>query len=514
MAELVPFPFETPGIMGLNLQARSTVLGPEWATVMDNMVIDEQGRMAVRKGTKAITDTGAAASLQTVFTSYHSGGNSYTYAADSNGDLYNNATTTTTLTSRSGAATTASDGHYKFQNFNNKVIAFHSSGSFLVQATATGNFADIVMALHTPSGCNDVLSAFGRLWIVTDTHLYWSNLLDETTWRTSGTATDAGFLQLATVWPGSDQAVAIAEFNGFLVIFGKHSVVVYQGADDPLGTGFTKVEAVEGTGCLARDSVVNIGRDIIWVSQGGIKNLGRVIQEKSMPLNDALPQIRDYLATAIAPSPTTAKAAYAEQDGLYVITTPTKTFAVDVKRTLDGGIYRVTLWDTFSGAAEGSDGKLVLGSGTKVYSYSGNTDLAASDGTGGSAIVAEYQSGWIDFRSVDPGFGPRDKVMKRMLASIYGGSEATVTFKWATDYVDTFGSAVKFLPASGTAATYGVSKFGVDHYGISFDISRLSSPISNTGRVVKVGISLSNVTTETAVNRMDLFAKIAKTRII
>lgn len=513
MAELVPFPFERPGLLGLNLQARSTVLGPEWATVMDNLVIDEQGRMAVRKGTRAITDTGATATLQTVFTSYQSNGDTHVHAAASDGKLYNNATTATVLTNRSGAATLASDGHYKYQNFNGKVIAFHSDGRFLVQSTATGNFANITFALHTPPGVNDVLSAFGRLWIVTDTHLYWSNLLDETTWRTSGTATDAGFIQLATVWPGgADTGVALAEFNGNLVIFGSHSTVIYNNPDDPLST-MSKVEAIDGTGCLARDSVKHIGRDLIWVSNGGLKSLGRVIQEKSLPLNDSLPQIRDYLASAIAPNPTVAKAAYAEQDGLYVITTPTESFAVNVKDQLPDRSYRVTRWDSFGAPGEGYDGRLMLASGTKVYSYNGYTDGANSSGVGGSPITAEYQSGWIDFSTLDPSISGRDKVMKRMLASIYGGSEVSVTFKWAVDYVDTFGSAVKFLPASGTSALYGVASFGIDHYGTSFDINRISNSISNAGRVIKVGLLVSNVTTETAVNRMDLYAKIGKTRI-
>lgn len=513
MAQLIPFPLDHPGVAGLNMQHRSTILGPEWATVMDNLVIDEQGRMAFRKGTKAVTDTGAASDIETTFVSTTSAGVNYVYAADDTGELYNNATTATTLTNRSGTATTGSDGNYKFQNFNGKVVAFHGDGSFLVQSSPTGDFADIVFALHTPGAFNDVLSAFGRLWAVTDTHLYWSDLLDETTWRTSGTATDAGFLELARVWPGgADVGVALAEFNGNLVIFGKHSTVIYADPVSPLGSGFVKVEAIDGTGCIARDTIQTVGRDLLWVSNSGLKSLGRVIQEKSLPLNDSLPQMRDYLVASV--SSTATKSAYSEKEGLYLITTPDETFAINVKNQLPDGSYRCTLWDTFPSCAEAGDGSLLLSSGTKVFAYSGYVDGADSSGVGGTALAAEYHSGWVDFGTLMPEAAPQEKTLKRLFASFYGGSEANVTFKWAVNFVDTFGSSTKALPASGTQALYGVAQFGVDSYGQTFTITREGTSASYSGRVVKIGLSITNSTTETAVNRMDLYAKLGKLRMV
>jgi len=514
MPQLTPLPFDSPGAAGLNLQAQSSILSPEWATVLDNAVIDEQGRIALRKGTRAVHTADVANTVDTIFTSIQSDGTKYKHCADNSGDLYNNATTATTMTNRSGTATLASDGNYKYQNFNNKVIAFHSEGSFLVQATPTGNFADISFALHSLTTMNDVLAAFGRLWVVTDSHLYWSNLLDETTWRTSGTATDAGFLELNQVWPdGRDVGVALAEFNGYLVIFGEHSVVVYDKPVDPLDAAFVKVEAIDGIGCVGRDTVQVIGRDLLFVSNSGVKSLGRVIQEKSLPLNDSLPQVRDDLLSQALSSSIPLKTAYSQNEGLYVLLTSDKTYAVNVKQQLDTGSYRATTWSgSFRACHDDGDGGLLLSSGARVYNYVGYEDGADTDGTGGSSYSFKWESGWIDFSTVVQGAGPLIKAIKKLSTSIAGGSGATLTFKWWVDYKNSGNSISKFIPISDNQSQYGIAQYNLDTYGVDVDVRRIGSPASKVGRVIKIGVTLAGCTGAAAINRADVYATMGHVR--
>ena len=49
-AQLFNVPLTAPGFRGLNTQASATLMPPDWATVLNNAVIDRFGRIASRKG--------------------------------------------------------------------------------------------------------------------------------------------------------------------------------------------------------------------------------------------------------------------------------------------------------------------------------------------------------------------------------------------------------------------------------------------------------------------------------
>ncbi|MEK9694049.1 MAG: hypothetical protein VW235_14110, partial [Rhodospirillaceae bacterium] len=81
--------------------------------------------------------------------------------------------------------------------------------------------SSVTTAVGTPIQANEVLSAYGRLWVAdtaTDTTtVYWSDLLNGSAW-TGGTS---GSINLNKVWPnGMDEVVALAAHNDFLIIFG------------------------------------------------------------------------------------------------------------------------------------------------------------------------------------------------------------------------------------------------------------------------------------------------------
>ena len=57
MSQIVPLTVRAPGFYGLNKQESGDVLPPGWATKASNLVIDELGRLARRKGTKYLGDT-------------------------------------------------------------------------------------------------------------------------------------------------------------------------------------------------------------------------------------------------------------------------------------------------------------------------------------------------------------------------------------------------------------------------------------------------------------------------
>ena len=62
----------------------------------------------------------------------------------------------------------------------------------------------------------------------------------------------------------------------------------------------TLVEHVKGIGCVARDSVQDIGTDLLFLSDTGVRSLQRTIQEKSMPMRDISSNIRNEIAYYIS----------------------------------------------------------------------------------------------------------------------------------------------------------------------------------------------------------------------
>ncbi len=147
-------------------------------------------------------------------------------------------------------------------------------------------------------------SAYGRLWVSgcdgDYQTIYYSDMLRPEQWYDGrGVITDesnsAGIISVAEYWPsGGDKIQGIAAHNGFLVVFGRESILIYSGAEgDPAGdpnTGFggLKLEdAIRDVGLVNQDAMCNIGSDHLFVDSLGVRSLGRVIQEKSTPLAEA-----------------------------------------------------------------------------------------------------------------------------------------------------------------------------------------------------------------------------------
>jgi hypothetical protein len=85
-----------------------------------------------------------------------------------------------------------------------------------------------------------------------------------------GAGGTSGSINIAKVFPdGYDEVTGLAAHNGFLVIFGRHSIVVYQGAESP--ATMQLVDTIAGVGCIERDSIQSTGDDLIFLSHIGYR---------------------------------------------------------------------------------------------------------------------------------------------------------------------------------------------------------------------------------------------------
>jgi len=168
------------------------------------------------------------------------------------------------------------------------------------------------------------ISAYGRVWVTGvggDYHqIHYSKLLDETVWYDESVDydgfNDAGVIDVREYWPvDGDSIVNIHAHNGFLLVFGRNSILVYANADagNPAGiinqpeSGIFLQDTISNVGLVRRDAICNIGTDVLFVDDSGVRSLGRVIQEKSNPLQEPSLNIRreiqEVIQTEILDSP-------------------------------------------------------------------------------------------------------------------------------------------------------------------------------------------------------------------
>jgi len=528
---LVPIRLPVPGSWGLNTQRKADLLPAQWATVATNCIFDDSGRLACRKGTQAVNASAIAASpaVRACYEYIDSTGSAVTILASGNKIYRVNGTSLVDIT---GTITTPTADNWKFTNFNGKCIGVQAGHPMIVLSSVAGSFADVsTSGTYTPTtAVNEVLAAFGRIWVLDGTDLKYSALLDETNWATGA---GAGVFDLSTVWIGGmDVGIALAEFNGYLVIFGQNSIVVYSNPWVPTGGGdadtstMELVENIGGVGCIARDTVAQVGKDLVFLSYQGVRYFSRTIQEKSMPLQLISENVNDELMRKVlSESADNIKAVFSPSERAYLLTLPVndETYYFDLRLPLQDGSYRATTWNrSFNSMMVNQNQYLYFGGSGYLYRYYGYFDDADSTGANGVSFEMDYMSGWTDLSEAGD-IGSLTKLPKNCDFLILGGSGQVAIIKWAFDFQDTFSSFTKSLPAS-SGAEWGEAEWGPQYVTGSEDpdtlandewsggliFNRVKAPMKRTGQALKVGFSTTIEGDQVALQLFDMLLKIGR----
>jgi|13_taG_2_1085334.scaffolds.fasta_scaffold06338_3 hypothetical protein len=471
-----------PGFKGLNTQDSPVTQDPAFASVAENAVIDKFGRIAARKGIKKITSSatplGSSSGIEAVFEFCARDGTKTVFSAGNN-KIFTGTSTLSEVTLPGGYSITANN--WKIVSFNNDVYFFQSGHAALMSVAGSTTLTAVVDGAHAAPAANEVLASFGRLWaadVANNSYtVYWSDLLDGDDWHGGS----SGSLDITTVWPtGYDEIVALQEFNNFLVIFGKRSILIYSGASTP--ASMTLSDTITGIGCIARDSIQAIGTDLIFLSDSGLRSLGRVIQEKSNPIGNVSKNVRDNLMAAVSSEITSViKSVYSPENSFYLLLLPqsSEVYVFDMRGTLEDGSYRATTWKDVSllCGTRTADGLLYLGSSKGINQYDGFLDDTAS-------YTIKYFTNPMSFG--DPS---KIKMLKEISFTVIGGSESQVIGNWAYDYKEDY-STQSFTIAKSNQAEYGISEYNVatSQYGVTNVIDIASIKATGSGKVATIGI--------------------------
>jgi len=534
MAEnIITGSIQAPGFSGLDIQDASVQLTSGYALEAFNCVIDKYGRIGARKGwtkvnTSAISGTPP---VKTVFELVKSDGNVIFSCAGNK--IYTGTATLTaavngTVVDAAGTGTTAytisndnwqiapmpynhggnTSAHAIFAQASHPILVYHKTGNSSHNHTGSYGFQRLGDVGTLPSGYsvttftpNCAMTAYGRLWVAnisTDTQtVYFSDLQDPSNF-TTGTS---GYLDISTVIPTGDGIVALAAHNGFLIIFCHRSILIYANPKDP--ATMTLQDTIKGVGCIARDSVASVfGSDIMFLSETGVQSLGRLIQEKSMPLRDVSKNVRDDLIANVA-TETLAdiKSVYYATDAFYLLSLPSTgfTYCFDTRSTLENGAARTTIWKSINPRSfcvlENRD--LYIGAAGYIGKYTGYQDNGAS-------YRWSYYTNYFDFDQPTT-----IKILKKLGLVVIGGGRQIISIKWGFDYTNNYNSSVIALDPV-TVYEYGTAEYGIAEYTNGIALDTLKFNASGSGKVLQIGFESDINGSPLSVQKVDMALKTGK----
>jgi hypothetical protein len=511
-----------PAFLGLNTQDPSLEISSGFAGIALNCVIDKFGRLGARQGYQKVnTSSGTlGANEVTVIHELIQTDGTLTVLFFGNGKLFklglttagavaeyniaqygSNATPLAEYTQGvaglgtiveltyggGGTAPTFNAGNWQAASLNGVVYFFQINNDPIIYdpAVSTTTFRRVTektgYAATVPKA-NVAISAYGRIWAANtttnNTTVYFSDLLSGHVWST-GTA---GSLNVAGVWPnGADEVMGLAAHNGFLFIFGRRQILIYSGATSP--STMTLSDTISSVGCIARDTIQNTGKDVVFLSGSGLRSVLRTVQEKSAPIGDLSKNIRnDFLATVASESDTQLRAVYSEQNGFYLLTCPTagKVFCFDTKVTLEDGSYRVTMWDSIAPQSFCSrrNGDLLIGQTGFVTKYTGYQDNT-------SAYRMEYYT-----NNADLGNDGQTSIIKKIKILVVGGSNQAISIFWGYDFSSSYQSQTVSIPTQ-SVSEYGIGEYNIAQYATGIILEELTAYGSGSGKVVQTGFEIN-----------------------
>ena len=512
-AALQPINLVSPAFFGLNTENEAALLGPEWATTLNNVIFDRAGRIATRKGWQSVTSTPGAAEIERVHEFRKADGTAETIMTTS-ADILRSATSPTSII----GVLTLADPHISLVNFNDKMIGFNEG---VIVWTGTGDFTAVSAVSGTAPNGTIGMSAYGRLWGVdVDGHtIRYSALLDETRWDPSD---GGGVIDMSQVWPrGQDEIVALAEFNGDIVVFGRNHVVFWtDGRGATLGVdpeALYVADTLQGVGAISQHAIEGVTGDLWFLTPNGVTSLGRVVVSKSNPQRNISKNVQNFvgdLHRQVA-NPDTISMSYSPQEDIVILTFPDagRCIIFDARQELPDTSFRAASWTCNvkgmqymrSGAWFGS----LTGSTGEVFQYTGYDD-------DGESFTFSYESGWLNFGEE---VGQYLKILKRIGSVTLVEASTDILYSWEFDFgVNSY--QITRAAAGGLASEFNIAEFsgfripadseGIAEYSGGIALRVIPVPTRGTGQYIKVGVEVDTNNASFALQQLTLFAKIGR----
>lgn len=508
------------GFNGLDTVNSPITQDTAFAARATNCVIDRYGRIGARKGFKQVTATlpkippigGAVSSnmrLPQVLSSTIDGdvatiavgvvdgldasdvvvGNDYGIYEQNGATLLELTLPTMTDSSTlENAHLVATDDRYYICSEGNEVVVYFEDA--LENISDQDGYQGLIL---TPGGDPEAprfkgcLASHGRIWgwghNGDDQRIYYSDLLNGRAYYSVDgyPGSTAGVINVLEYWPnGRDSIVGLASHNNQLIVFGRNSILVYNMGDgDPAdaASGFQLVDTISNIGLVSRDAQTNIGTDVLFLDDTGVRSLGRTIQEKSSPIGELTYRVRFDIAQLIAGEPNKGKLKmeYDPSENIVIVLFDPFAYVLDMKSYMTMGEAKITAWNK----CFFSDMSFVETSAGPLMTLGGNANQGFMKYEGyqdwdGEPYRVQYLSNPLTF-----GQPANSKFVKQIDYTIISQFLSSTGFaNWGYDGTTTDKSRAISLSAI-APAYYGSAEYGNDQYGDS--ASTLKRYKVNTG---------------------------------
>jgi hypothetical protein len=487
------------GSGGQNTESPAIDLPPQFLTEAINVVAEQGGRVAARKSAMLVTTTrGPVASnepIQRLYRHNHADG-STTLVGGTSSCIFKGTTTLTNV------QTVASAGTWQFATLNGKLFAAQAGQDLRWFNESTW----AVTTISTPAQPRAIHAAYGRLWAISGSVLYWSDLLDGTNFTTGA----SGSLDLQKIHTQfRDTAVAVVSFNRQIVVLCRNSIYLLGLAADlnPNNTSqpiFLK-DFVPNIGCIARDTAVSTGDDVLFLADDGVRALSRSMQEQQgpSPMTDMSALNHQAIISEVVKASANLDALAAAvwpNKALYLLFVPAtkEVWVFDLaNRIQNTSLPTMTVWrmgdrPLYHGAYWTDDSMYFGGTGG-VYDYTRHDVV--------ETFTMTLATGWLSL-----GDGSTLKHLKRALLNVRGGSGQRGTLKWYVDFDDARANSVQFsLSAAQPPAQFNANEFGSSSFSPGRTINDVYTAIGNSAKYVKFVIELPVNGFEAVVNNFQVF---------
>lgn len=489
MTPLVTMGLIAPGFRGLNteLSLSQGVTETDWASVLENTVFDDLGRLAMRKGYVDVSTTPIPAldALYHMHEYLRTDGTVSIVVVNEAFDIFLSDDDGATWADITGALNgVLANQNLQFTNFDGDLWIAAAGHKVHQYNTGLGSFTEVT---NSPVTSGSILGSYGRLWVPVDatSQVSYSGLLDGTDW----TSTSSGTIDAANAWTdGQDIIQAVASFGATFLIFGLRHILVYvDGAGSVLGIDPDKmyiVDTVEGTGCSDRDSIINIGEGDLWfLGPQGIQSMARVIEDKVNPLTDISKNQRSIVASLVkneVGATASVKAIYShtERFVLFNFAASNTMIAYDLRFPLPDKTYRASTWatDAITGLLVRRDESLLFGLSA------GNVGLYSTYRDDGVAYSMTYATPWMNFGQQAH---TSLKILKSGYAYVYGIGTVSGTIRWAKDLRPLEFSSTYSNTYVASGAEFGSGEWGSGEFGEGLRMRKEEFALSQEGQFIK-----------------------------
>tara|TARA_R110002126_G_scaffold118405_1_gene258469 strand:+ start:2337 stop:3884 length:1548 start_codon:yes stop_codon:yes gene_type:complete len=503
---------KAPGFLGLNTQDASLELDTGYCLKADNLIIDKAGRLASRKGWKYTTTAGTDVNLVDGL-KYEDTDGTVRTVAWSNTTFYSGEVTLTPIVPTTSE--TISTGNWSaavINDLNGTSVYFYQTGyTPLVLTYATGSLVFQQINSHTnasgtaPLG-SIVATEFGRTWVagIPNNKLVvkFSDLLNGHKWGTGS----FGQINLASViQDGTDEITGVASHAGYLIIFLRNHIAIYTDSDGfqlSIDLNSLKlVEVIQGVGCISQKTIQYANEDVMFLSNSGVRSLGRTIQEKSQPLTDISKNIRDDLISDLAQqTESEIIAVYSSEYDFYLLSFPTSkiVYCFDLKAALPNGSFRVTKWISQTHKSLFAYKKEILFFEQKgIAKYSGYLDNTADYGI-------EYRTNYLDFKDAS-----KIKILKKISMTTIGGVGQELTIGVNFDYQSS-GNFFNYTLSGSPVSQYNIAEFNVGTFSKGITTDNTKASLGGAGNILQLVVNSTVTGFALALQKVDLFVKQGK----